>query len=278
MSMSERNKTWAGKPAGRRWRFGACGLGLALCCLLVPSFDARSQGPGLLPRRANPASASGQREDLSGRFTFARIRFDVGAGWAGLPLGDHGPPWSHDYPEAGLHLMRIISELSRTDVTLDQNEVIVSFDDPELFKYPLAYLCEVGFMHLSDKEIAGMREYCLRGGFLIVDDFRGYDLYNLTEHLKRAFPEYQLKELDLSHPIFNCFFSIETLDVAPPYGRLQPKFYGLEDSTGRLMMIVNYNNDVSDYWQWSNDPFRPIAETNEAYKFGVNYIMYALTH
>jgi len=220
------------------------------------------------------------QEDLSGKFTFARIRYDVGGRWYGLPFGDHGPPWSHDYPDAGRHLMKIMSELSKTDVTLDTNEVIYSLDDPALFKYPFAYLCEVGFMwNVSDKEIQGMREYLLRGGFLLVDDFRGEQQYNnFAEVVHRAFPEYQLKELDITNPIFNCFFSIKTLNIRPPYGGYPVSFLGLEDDTGRLMMIVNYNNDVSDWWQWSNDPMQPIDDTNEAYKFGVNYIMYALTH
>jgi hypothetical protein len=219
------------------------------------------------------------QEDLSGKFTFARIKFEVGNRWSGLPFGDHGPPWSHDYPDAGRHLMKIMSELSKTDVTLDTNEVIYTLDDPNLFKYPFAYLCEVGYMgNVTDKEVQGMREYLLRGGFLLVDDFRGRDMDQLAEVVQRAFPEYQLKELDITNPIFNCFFSIKTLNVRPPYGRYPVIFYGLEDDTGRLMMIVNYNNDVSDWWQWSNDPMQPIDDTNEAYKFGVNYIMYALTH
>lgn len=227
-------------------------------------------------------------EDLSGRVTFARAKFDLGGlyGGFGMHLGDGGLPWSHDYPDAGRHLMKILSELSKTDVTLDHNEPIFGFDDPEIFKYPIMYLCEVGFMELSDKEVAGLREYCLRGGFVMVDDFRGEgQLANLQAYLRRAFPEYQLKELDVSHPVFNCFFSIKTLDLKPIYGggyvsyeTLRPKFYGLEDDKGRLMMVVNYNYDVSDFWQWSNDPFAPIDETNEAYKFGVNYMMYALTH
>ena len=88
-----------------------------------------------------------------------------------------------------------------------------------------------------------------------------------------------MKRLDLNHPVFNCFFSIGSLDLNPVYGTYyKPEFWGVEDSSGRLMMIVNYNYDISDYWQFSDNPFRPIEETNEAYKFGVNYIMYALTH
>lgn len=224
-------------------------------------------------------------KDLSGRFTFARIRFDTSQ-YAHLyeyntQLGDGGPPWSHDYPAAGRHLMKIIAETSKTDVTLDINEPIFSFDDPQLFKYPFVYLCEVGFMNLSDKEIAGMREYLLRGGFILVDDFRHPSQFAVLQtHVKRAMPELELKKLDLSHPVFNCFFSIKTLEVPPVYGGggFNPEFWGLEDEAGRLMMVINYNYDASDYWQFSDNPFRPIEETNEAYKFGVNYIVYALTH
>ncbi len=270
----------------RKLPFIAALLVLCLLANLTPAQRGGGRGPRK-PRSDGPAvyEVPKNQDDLSGRFTFARIRFDVGPYYAGLPLGDHGPSWSHDYPDAGRHLMKIMSELSKTDVTLDRNEVIYGFDEPGLFKYPLAYLCEVGQMlSMSDKEITGMREYCLRGGFLIVDDFRGTnEFYNFAGYVKRAFPEYELKELNLSHPIFNCFFSIKTLELRPMYGggfggAMTPQFFGLEDHTGRLMMIVNYNYDVSDWWQWSDNPYQPIDETNEAYKFGVNYIVYALTH
>jgi hypothetical protein len=224
------------------------------------------------------APAQEKQEDISSRFTFARIKY--GGEWLSRfdPFASgQGPPWSHDYPRGGRHLMKILTELTTLDANPD--EVILTFDDPELFKYPFAYLCEVGYMQLSDVEIKGMREYLLRGGFLIVDDFRGeWALENFREHLRRAFPEFELQELDITHPIFNCFFNIETLDVMPPYGSGIPKFYGLSDQYGRLMMVVNYNNDISEYWEWSDDPFLPIEETNTAYKFGVNYALYALTH
>lgn len=229
-------------------------------------------------------------DDLSTRFIMARAKFDVShlSGYYrfGQWLGDGGYPWSHDYPGAGLHLMKILNELSKVNPVLDKYEPVFSFDDPEIFKYPFTYLCEVGFMNLSDKEIAGLREYCLRGGFVMVDDFRGpYEFENLRAHLKRVFPDLEPKKLDVSHPVFNCFFSIKALDVAPMYGGAYsgqrtgiPEFWGLEDKEGRLMMVIDYNYDVSDYWQWSDDPFAPIEVTNESYKFGVNYIMYALTH
>lgn len=228
-------------------------------------------------------------QNLSGRFTFVRVKYDMSGIYSGYsfgPLGDGGPPWSHDYPVAGRHLMKIMAELSKIDATLDINEPIFAFDDPMLFKFPFAYLCEVGYMTLNDKEIAGWREYLLRGGFLLVDDFRTPEQFaRFQYYVKRAFPEYELKKLDISHPIFNCFFSIKSLELPPIYGggyvtmeTQYPEFWGLEDEKERLMMVVDYNYDVSDFWQFSDNPFRPIEETNEAYKFGVNYILYALTH
>ena len=265
---------------------------IAICLLATLTLAQRPGGRHDKPTMDLPAvSENGIPKtdpNLSGRFTFVRARFDVQM-YAGqyMPfLGDGGPPCSHDYPVAGRHLMKIMSELSKIDVNLDINEPIFAFDDPMLFKFPFAYLCEVGTMNLTEKEIAGMREYLLRGGFLLVDDFRtANQFYNLQRQVKQAFPEYELKKLDLSNPIFNCFFSIKTLDVKPIYGggyvtreTMNPEFWGLEDETGRLMMIVNYNYDVSDFWQFSDNPFRPIEETNDAYKFGVNYIIYALTH
>lgn len=250
----------------------------ALAITIPPvTLSEASAADNKTPRYDDPRM--GEKKDESDKFKFARVK--NAPMYVGGALGDRGEPWSHDYPEAGLHFSKILSELSRLQVVLDEDEYIFSLDDPNLMKYPFAYMCEVGYMQLTEPEIAGMREYLLRGGFLLVDDFRGSSQLRTFEHyVKQAFPEreYQIKPLDVTHPIFNCFFSIKTLDVQAPYDRYKPEFLGLEDKHGRLMMIINYNNDVSDYWQWSNDPFMPIDDTNSAYKFGVNYVFYALTH
>ena len=251
---------------------------VVLAAVLVPG--TRSAASGTAEKAVHYEDARlGEKKDESDKFKFARVK--LAPMYPGADLGDHGERWSHDYPEAGLHFSKILSELSKLQVVLDEDEYIFSFDDPNLMKYPFAYMCEVGDMQLTDAEIQGMREYLLRGGFLLVDDFRGSgDMRNLEYHFKRAFPEpeYKIKPLDVTHPIFNCFFTIKSLDVHAPYGRFRPEFLGVEDKHGRLMMIINYNNDVSDYWQWSNNAFMPIDDTNSAYKFGVNYVFYALTH
>jgi hypothetical protein len=107
-------------------------IAAGLCLLASLALAQRSPKKHNQPSEQPPVyDAPKNQEDLSGRFTFARIRFDVGADWAGMPLGDNGPPWSHDYPDAGRHLMRIMAELTKLDVTLGRNEVIYAFGDPE---------------------------------------------------------------------------------------------------------------------------------------------------
>ena len=140
-------------------------------------------------------------------------------------------PWSHDYPEAGIHFSKIVAELSKLQVVLDEDEYIFSFADPNLMKYPFAYMCEVGYMQLTDEEVAGMREYLLRGGFLLVDDFGGRRNRDVSILHEKALPEFEMKPLDLSHPIFNCFFTIKSLDVRS-FEEPSPSSLAWKTSTG----------------------------------------------
>jgi len=216
------------------------------------------------------------------KFTLGRVYFDSQmTGFMFGPIGaPNGPPWSHDWPRSEEHFMKIVAEVSRLDVNPSGH--IISFQNDDCFKYPIAYLCEVGYIDLSDEEVQRMREYLLRGGFLIVDDFRGpRELRNFIYQMKRVFPNRNLEELPPTHQIWKSFFDVSDLKMEPPpiYGRTYvPQYFGMADDADRLMMVVNYNNDISDYWEWADDPMMPIDDTNEAYKYGVNYLMYALTH
>jgi hypothetical protein len=142
---------------------------------------------------------------------------------------------------------------------------------------------------MGDAEAAGLRAYLLKGGFIIFDDFRADGLSNsgggwanIESNLRRALPELRLIEVDTSAPIFHSFFEIDSFDVIPQsYDRGRPGFFGLfedNDPNKRMMAIVNHNTDVSDFWEFSATGFRPIEEANEAYKLGVNYIIYGVTH
>jgi hypothetical protein len=234
---------------------------------------------GLLVSFAQDEPDVQEHPQVKSKFTMARIRYTT-PNFTWMRFGGYQPPWSHDTPKSEQHLMKIMAEVTKLDVNPDGH--ITSFEDEDCFQYPVAYLCEVGYLNLSDKEAHNMSEYLLRGGFLIVDDFRGErELDNFKEQLKHVFPDRSLEEVPRNHPIFNCFYDISQL--FPPIPSIYPQSYvprylGMSDDKGRLMMIVDYNNDISEYWEWSDNPFAPIEDTNEAYKYGVNYLMYPMTH
>ena len=113
---------------------------------------------------------------------------------------------------------------------------MLPLDDPELTRFPVAYMAEPGFWQPTDEEIEGLRNYLLKGGFVIFDDFTGWHWENFTAQMARALPGIRPIQLDISHPIFHSFFDIETLDMAPMYGP-PPTFWGLfedNDPAGRM--------------------------------------------
>ncbi len=225
-----------------------------------------------------------------GRFTFVRLKYTTAPGgyWYG-----GWPAWGHGYPLAEQNLMRIMNEVSYLNPYTNEINAL-TLDDPELFKYPIAYIIEVDWWAMTDREAAALRTYIQKGGFVIVDDFKprrfrggygdgfgsGWDVFEAD--MKRVLPSARFVDLDASHPIFHSFFEIDRLDIIPQaYIAGRPIFRGLfedNDPAKRLQMIVNYNTDVSQFWEWSGLGLRPIDDTNEAYKLGVNYIIYGLTH
>jgi hypothetical protein len=221
-----------------------------------------------------------------GRFTFVRISYETAPGgyWAG-----GRPSWAHGYPLAERNLMKIMNEVSYLGAH-DEEINTVTLDDPQLARYPVAYIIEVGWWTLTDREAAALRAYILKGGFVIVDDFKlpgwrgieGGGWEPFAENMKRVLPEARFVEMQATHPIFHAFFEINELDNFPQaYNSGQPIFRGIfedNDPNKRLQVIVNYNTDISQYWEWSGRGFRPFDQTNEAYKLGVNYLIYGLTH
>lgn len=216
-----------------------------------------------------------------GRFTFVRVQFDVGFMSGGRRGFGREPPWAHDYPRAERHLMKILRETTYLRPYMDGGNIF-ALDDPKLFHYPLAYVSEPGYWRPTKAEAESLREYFLKGGFVIFDDFRGGDWYNFEAQMRRVLPEALIEPMDVAHPIFHAFFEIQSLDIAPPtFRQYRPVFYGiylLHEDGRELVAIANYNNDIGDYWEWSDAGFLPIDLSNEAYKLGVNYVVYAMTH
>ncbi len=238
---------------------------LALLVLMTTQLEAQFGR-----RRGRRTSSIGENVGNTHEFTFVRLRYSAGG---------RNPGWYHDYPFAEQNLAKILDALTLVEPYLGGSNIL-TLDDPELFKYPLAYLSEPGWWNMSKHEFEGLRNYLLKGGFLIVDDFGGWDWQNFELQMRRALPELQPMRLDMRHPIFNSFFDIR--DIEFPYSyRGVAQFWGYfedNDPNKRLMVVVNYNTDIGEFWEYSDQGFIPIDLSNEAYKLGVNYLMYAMLH
>jgi hypothetical protein len=211
-----------------------------------------------------------------GRYTYARIRYsppEFGYGYR------RDVKWDHDYPRSDRHFPKIIQEITSIGTRTEVSNIF-TLDDPELAKFPVAYLCEAGFWRPSEAEVAGMRSYLLKGGFIIFDDFARNDWENFLQQMKRVLPDLHPIRLSPDDKVFDAFYHVTSLEYTHPYYGLPSEFWGIfenNDRNGRLMAVINYNNDVSELWEYSDEGFYPVKETNEAYKLGVNYLVYALT-
>jgi Domain of unknown function (DUF4159) len=242
---------------------------LACCAVLVAAaqFDAREQA-----QETDPG--------YDGRFTFVRLRW--GSDGAFGRRGGFGAAWNHDYPRAERHLSFILKELTALDIRTDSS-LILTLDDPELFNYPIAFMWEPGFWTLSDGEAESFRAYLLKGGFAVFEDFDGAAQWaNFEAQMRRVIPGAQFVKLDNKEYIFDSFFRIEDLEsIVHPMSGMRPSYYGVfedNDRSKRLMVVANFDNDVPEYWEWSGQGLFPFDTSNDAYKLGVNYIIYGLTH
>lgn len=253
----------------RHARLLAVGGALAVASVLSATTLVRAQG------RNRQAAGYEANVPYDGRYTFARIRYaDVGEGGFRRDV-----KWAHDYPRGERHFTKIVGELSSIRVrTLASN--IFTLDDPELFKYPVAYLCEAGYWRPSEAEVLGLRNYLLKGGFIVFDDFAQGDWMNFEAQMRRVLPQLRPVRLTSDDKIFDSFYHIGSLEYRHPYYGVPAEFWGIfenNDRSGRLLAIINYNNDLSEHWEFSDEGFLPVDESNEAYKLGLNYLIYALT-
>jgi hypothetical protein len=245
----------------------ACLVTLTLALpVLAQRGSGRRFGFGSMLRGANNV-------EYDGRFVIVRLSYA------------RYPGWSYDYPEMEQNLTLILKDISVLRMHPDGSNIL-RMDDPELLKYPIAYLSEPGYWYPSDSEALGLRTYLAKGGFVIIDDFHFEQEWRVFEAaMQKVLPGARIDRLAQSHPVFNSFFSIKSLQVPYP-GRLGEmgltgEFYGIHegnDPTKRLMVVINYNMDIGDYMEHSGRGWYAVDPTNEAFKFGVNYFIYGLTH
>lgn len=229
------------------------------------------------PGATGQAAVSEARSDA---VTLARLRWKSDLGSS--RRGGFSSAWNHDYPRAEQHLSLIVKDLTLLDIRTDA-DLILTLDDPDLFNYPIAFMWEPGFWSLTDREADSFRAYLLKGGFAVFEDFDGAQQWQTFEaQMRRVLPDARLVRLDKAHPIFDSFFRIKDIDAIlhPMYG-LKPSYYGIfenNDPARRLMVVANFDNDVPEYWEWSGQGLFPFDTSNEAYKLGVNYVIYGITH
>jgi hypothetical protein len=232
-------------------------------------------------------------DDFDGGFQFCRIVFRNASN------GDGGG-WSVDWPRADENLSIRLSELTRLPVSMDETDLpkhlLVRLTDPELFHCPFVMMTEPGGAFLDDQEAAGLRNYLLRGGFLWADDFWGEYAWQFWEsQLRKALPAatYPIVDLPLEHPLFHEMLSVARIPQIPSIGQWEsrrvtsergpdsatPHVRAINDERGRIMVLMTHNTDFGDAYERESEDHEYFEKFSvPGYAFGVNVLMYVMTH
>ena len=221
----------------------------------------------------------------SHEFYFTRMAYSGGG--FGRRRGRYS--WATDYPKSDRQFLVVLERLTGLDLFLEEHPRLLT--DEHLNRFPFLYAVEVGAMSMNPEEVAALRDFLLRGGFLVVDDFWGtYEWQNFEIEMQKVFPELPIVDVSLDHDIFHNFYDIEELIQVPNVSNgvrgwttherdgYDPYVKGIFDEDGRLMVIVNWNTDLGDAWEWAENPYYPLKYSTYAYQMGVNFIIYAMSH
>jgi len=225
------------------------------------------------------ADSSRPRDINRAGFVYARVKYHITKRWGGEV------PWHHDYPDGDTMFVDNLGKLTTT-MTERNAYQIVDIDSPELFKYPFVYLSEPGFLELYPEDVKNLREYFDRGGFMLIDDYRANEYYpehrlNMEAQMAKVFPDRTIDVVAPSHPIFHSFFDLDPSDMVAPYEdeRSGPvQFLAISDEKGRIQVMIDFNNDISEYSQALDIGQCSIREAGRAVQLGINYAVYAMTH
>jgi hypothetical protein len=243
--------------------------------------------------------------ELTPEFYFTRLVYGNGNGPARTPDLDFrcedleageggtraGGGWGTDFPASDCKFMWGVERLTNIRV-YDKSPHLVSATDPKLFEYPYLYIVSPHRMRLAPDEVEKLRQYLLRGGFLHMDDFWGLEQRaSVEEEIARVLPGYPIVKLNVDHEVFHTVFDIDTVMQIPNVsnacnGRptweqsseIDPMIFGIFDDAGRLMVLITYNSDLGDAWEWMDLPCYPEMYSGQAYRMGINFIVYAMTH
>jgi hypothetical protein len=238
-------------------------------------FPGEEDNPAPLPRDYNEKT----------EWAFGRLRYPSGK-WAGY-WGTRGT-WPTDFPKADRQFVQGVRRLTRLHTR--SSEQVLDLDTDEIFNWPWLYAVEVGHWDLTEAQCRKLREYLLRGGFLMCDDFHGSQEWSVfTATMSRVFPDRPIVEIDDKDPINHVIYDLVPRVQVPGLqylysGRIYekdgvvPHWRGIYDENGRVMAAMCFNQDNGDAWEWADSPRYPEKWASQAYRMGINYIIYAMTH
>jgi len=225
-------------------------------------------------------------------FAFARLMFPPGPndGYRGRFDGDWRKGlslWTQDYPPADRKFSSALKRLTRIS-TRSVEEPVMLEDGDEIYNWPWIYAVQVGEWGLTPEEGKKLRDYLLRGGFFMADDFHGTEEWQVFEQrMKYVFPDRPLKDIPDNDPIFHTVFDLqnryritgaEHLGLGYKNNGIVPRWVGIYDDKGRVMVAASFNSDIGDSWEWSDDARYPVKFSDLGIRIGVNYVVYAMTH
>jgi hypothetical protein len=196
--------------------------------------------------------------------------------------------WTQDYPRADRHFVQAVRRLTRLHVR--SVEQPVNLDDGGEFDFPWLYAVQTGHWQLTDSQAKGLREYLLRGGFFMCDDFWGpYEWDTFMASMKKVFPEREVVELPNDAAIFHSVYDLDDRYQVASNGSVMrgtswkcdgcpDHWRGIFDDHGRLMVAVTFQSDIGDSWEWADAPHYPAHYAALGIRIGVNYIIYAMSH
>jgi hypothetical protein len=231
--------------------------------------------------------------DRPAGFVIGRLMYPSGGrgfgGFGGGSWRQGGTSWAVDYPRGDRYQAMILRRLTTIDVRSVEQPVNLE-DGDDVFDWPYLMLGLPGNWDLTDEMVAKLREYMLRGGFIFVDSFYGDDQwYGFSEGVRRIFPDRDIIDLPDDHPIFHAVYNLDGQHAVPHFfdfegvagymsGGSVPHWRAVVDDSGRVMMAIAFNNDVSDSFQWADDPRYPAESAALGLRVAVNFAVYALSH
>jgi Domain of unknown function (DUF4159) len=227
-------------------------------------------------------------------WTRARLRYPdvVGYPYRRIPLRDGSEfpgYWSMDYPRSDRHLLAGVRRLTRID-TRSVEQVVNLDGTDDIYNWPITYGVEVGHWLLPGEQAKQLRDYLLRGGFFMCDDFHGTEEWNVfLDSMRRVFPDRPIVEIPAGDPILHTIYDVEERFQVPgaiyfETGRTyendgyDPKWRAIYDDKGRIMVAICHNMDLGDAWEHSDEARYQEKWASLAYRVAMNYFVYDLTH